>query len=157
MGCREPLQSIHMEFLLLGKFFFCFRVLPIWSGLSSRSNEELDGSLPHIHYLLSHYYLHHLGLFLCILGELFKFICNSTNLIMGNIASASYASKEDLNYTITFSKSQQPFPISAFSLSNTAFFISACFSATVSQKSFYQWCQAAFWTFFFLDPIMVHF
>lgn len=62
----------------------------------------MDGFLvPHIYYVLTHCF-HPFGLFCYVLGELFKFILSSTNLLVRNIASASYASNEDFNSAITF-------------------------------------------------------
>lgn len=57
--------------------------------------------VPHIYYVLTHFF-HLFGLFLYIVGKLFKFIFINTNLIVCNIASSSYASNEDLIILLHF-------------------------------------------------------
>ena len=102
----------------LRKFSSCDEVSLIWSGLSCRSRDEVDGFFAlHVYWLLPHCFP---SLWPFPLHSR-KFILNDTNLIVGNIASASYASSEDFNYAITFSVSPQTFLISSFPLSNIAF------------------------------------
>lgn len=102
----------------LRKFSSCDEVLLIWSGLSCRSSDKLEGFFAlHACCLLPHWFP---SLWPFPLHSR-KFILNDTNRIAGNIASASYASSKDFNYAITFSVSPQYPLISSFSLSNTAF------------------------------------
>lgn len=103
---------------MLRKSSSCDEVLLIWSGLSCRSSDELDGFFAlHVYCLLPHCFpsLWPFPLYTR------KFILNDTDLIVGNIASVSYASSEDFNYAITFSVSPQVLLISSFSLSHIAF------------------------------------
>ena len=117
-GMQSALAIYTHRIFPLRKFSSCDEVSLIWSGLSCRSSDEVDGFFAlHVYWLLPHCFP---SLWPFPLHSR-KFILNDTNLIVGNIASASYASSEDFNYATTFSVSPQTFLISSFPLSNIAF------------------------------------
>lgn len=115
---QSTLAIYTYRIFLLRKSSSCDEVLLIWLDLSCRSSDELDRFFAlHVYCLLPHCFP---SLWPFPLYSR-KFILNDTDLIVGNIASVSYASSEDFNYAITFSVSPQIFLISSFSLSHIAF------------------------------------
>lgn len=115
-GMQWALQSIFSFFLLLQEIFILLHgfVHLLWPLLQE---QWLAGWVPCAPFLLCPPSLFSsLWPFSLHSRKLFEFILNNTNLIVCNIASASYASSDNFNYAVTVLISYQPFLTSSFFL-----------------------------------------